>query len=127
MDFLFFLWVFYFLIGAFSGLDSSVLGDFRWPPFFFFFWWISLFLVDFLFPVFFCFGGFPISLFSLIFYFFIGAFLFFSFPPNSHNAHGKKEGTLIRPRPRGRGAPKLGEIEVSRDSRSVQLVLRASH
>ena len=46
--FLIFLWVFYFSIGAFSVLDSSVLGDFRWPPLsqlslVFFFWWISYF------------------------------------------------------------------------------------
>ena len=52
-----FLWVFCFSIGAFSVLDSSVLGDFRCPPFSSF----LLFLVDFLF-----FGGFPVSCFLVL-------------------------------------------------------------
>jgi hypothetical protein len=74
-----FLWVFYFSIGAFSVLDSSVLGDFRWPPFSSFFGGFPIFGG---FPVscFFGFGGFPISLspfFLSVFYFLIGAFLFF--------------------------------------------------
>ena len=100
------------------------------PPFLLF-----LFLVGFLFrggfPVsyFFGFGGFPISLLIWVFYFLIGAFLFFPFPPDPPDVHEaqRKEGTPIRSRSRGRGAPKVGGIEVSRDSRSVQLVFRASH
>ena len=53
-------------------------------------------------------------------------------PPSSLDAHGKKkrEGTtelpsaLVRTRPDGRGALELSGIEVSRDSRSVQLVFK---
>ena len=94
------------------------------------FLWISYF---------FC--GFPISYF--LFFFGFSVFLLVRFcsrldlvrprPPNSLDAHGKKrEGTrelpsALVPRPRGRGAPKLGEIEVSRDSRSVQLVFSELH
>ena len=79
------------------------------------------------------FGGFPISHFLLSFLFFDWCvFVLFSFPPNSHNAHGKKkkrkkkEGAP-RPRLRGRGAPKFGGIEVSRDFRSVEVFFRCSH
>ena len=49
--------------------------------------------MDFLFPIFLVLVGFLFPIFFEFPIFFIGAFLFFSFPPNSHYAHGKKEGT----------------------------------
>ena len=92
------------------------------PPF-------LLFLVVFMFPVFLVlrFGGFPISLFFFDFSIFsLVRFCSFHFPQIPIMLIEKKEGTPIRPRPRGRGVPKLGGVEVPRDSRSVQPDFRRS-